>query len=241
MMTDPRAFFTLASDETITIGSVVSLNEEAVLVSYSSSDLEWEDTLPSTNVYIASFVTCHARLRLYEQLEQLGDRACYMDTGTEYPPWHWNYSCFSDSLFYTWKPGEYEIPTGPFLGQWADEILKDYGAEAKLIKFVSTGPKSYAYRVQKANGEISDTVKSKGFSLDVATGRIITLDTMERLVDKFVLEGEREKVIVNSTGIRREKNHEVVTVSVPKKFQYTFRKRRVVGNYMTEEFGYLKE
>jgi hypothetical protein len=83
MMTDPRDFFTLMSDETVTIASVISLNEEAVLVSYSASEVEWEETLPSTNVYIASFVTCHARLRLFEQLEKLGDRACYMDTGTE--------------------------------------------------------------------------------------------------------------------------------------------------------------
>ena len=34
-----------------------------------------------TNVVIAAFTTCHARLKLYEVLERLGDRAFYQDTG----------------------------------------------------------------------------------------------------------------------------------------------------------------
>ena len=34
----------------------------------------------NTNVAVASFVTCHARLHLYEELEKIGERVLYFDT-----------------------------------------------------------------------------------------------------------------------------------------------------------------
>ena len=82
-MSDPGEFFTLAADPLISVGMVTSLTEQSVLVSYAASEQEWEETLPGTNVVIASFVTAQARLKLYTQLEQLGTKALYMDTGKQ--------------------------------------------------------------------------------------------------------------------------------------------------------------
>ena len=59
------------------------------------------------NVVIAAFTTCHARLRLYNVLDRLQERVLYFDT---------------DSIIYVSKPGEWEPPTGDYLGDLTDEI-----------------------------------------------------------------------------------------------------------------------
>ena len=47
-----------------------------------------------------------------------------------------------------------KIALGCFLGNWTDEIEKDYGEGAEIIEFVSTGAKSYGFSVRKSNGEV---------------------------------------------------------------------------------------
>ena len=143
---------------------------------------------------------------------------------------------FSDSVVYIWRLGEYEIPTGCFLGDWTDEITKDYGPGALMIDFVSTGSKSYSYQVKKANGEICTVLKSKGWSLNWATGRSITFDTMVSMVDEYI-QGVTKSIIVENRRIGREKDHTVVTKRVPKVFRPTFTKRRLIG-YFSEEYGF---
>ena len=81
MITDPKDFFALMADPTVNVANVISLTEECVLVSYAASEEEWEDMLPSINVVIACFVTAQARLKLYSEMELLGDCALYTDTG----------------------------------------------------------------------------------------------------------------------------------------------------------------
>ena len=79
-----------------------------------------------TNIFIAAFTTCQARLKLYESLEALGDRVLYYDT---------------DSVIYTWKPGQTEIPLGDYLGDMTNELDEgDY-----IVEFVSGGAKNYGY------------------------------------------------------------------------------------------------
>ena len=61
----------------------------------------------ATNVFIAAFTTCQARLKLYESLEILKDLVLYYDT---------------DSVVYKWKPGESEIALGDYLGDMTNEL-----------------------------------------------------------------------------------------------------------------------
>ena len=58
------------------------------------------------NVSIGAFTTAHARLKLYNVMDKLGDRL-YSDT---------------DSLIFVSKDGDWEPPLGGYLGDLTDEI-----------------------------------------------------------------------------------------------------------------------
>ncbi|XP_069108950.1 uncharacterized protein [Argopecten irradians] len=100
------------------------------IISDDVIQLSWEngdDTVPEnmqTNVFIASFTTTYARLRLYEEcLERLEDRVLYMDT---------------DSVIYVQRNGDIPLVTGDFLGELTSELKDgDY-----IVEFVSGGPKT---------------------------------------------------------------------------------------------------
>ncbi len=81
-----------------------------------------------TNVILAAFVTCYARLKLYEALDFLGERVLYFDT---------------DSIFYVSQFYMPDLTVGDYLGQFTDELDKEDGNYIK--EFVTTGPKSYAF------------------------------------------------------------------------------------------------
>ena len=59
------------------------------------------------NIFIAAFTTCWARLKLYSYLEQLQQQVLYFDT---------------DSVIFSWKPGQPDIPLGDFLGEMTNEL-----------------------------------------------------------------------------------------------------------------------
>src|SRR3977135_1894263 len=59
--------------------SVIQLNDDFRLATYYEKT-EFQKVNKSTNIFIAVFTTAHARLRLYELAEILGERVCYTDT-----------------------------------------------------------------------------------------------------------------------------------------------------------------
>ena len=63
-----------------------------------------------TNIFIAAFTTCHARLKLYESLDILQEQVLYYDT---------------DSVVCKWRPGQPSIAIGEFLGDMTDELGGD--------------------------------------------------------------------------------------------------------------------
>ena len=71
-----------------------------------------------TNVVLAAFVTCHARLVLYSELEKLNERVLYFDT---------------DSIIFVTRPGDYVPPTGNYLGDFKNEgFTQNYLASLKI-------------------------------------------------------------------------------------------------------------
>jgi hypothetical protein len=115
------------------------------------------------NVAIASFVTANGRLRLWDKMNQLGGRVLYHDT---------------DSIVYVSKSPEDRIPEGQMLGEWVSELNQD----EYIDRFVSTGPKSYSYRVVKADGRTKMKCKVKGHCLNVQNQNLISYDQLKDVV-----------------------------------------------------------
>ena len=101
------------------------------------------------NIFIALFTTALARLKLYDALDVLQERALYYDT---------------DAVIYKSTPGEEKLPLGKFLGQFTDEIggdhIHDFGAE---------GPKSYGYLTSKGK----EDCKTKGIKNNHAVKQVL--------------------------------------------------------------------
>ena len=124
-ITEPHELIDHLNDTTIEISDVRILSADVIELAYKKIE---EDAVKGskTNIFIAAFTTCQARLKLYESLEALGDRVLYYDT---------------DSVIYTWKPGQTEIPLGDYLGDMTNELDEgDY-----IVEFVSGGAKNYGY------------------------------------------------------------------------------------------------
>ena len=129
---------TLTDVHTVRVCSQVSLEEV-----YSNLKENQPDN-GRVNIFIAAFTTCWARLNLYSYLEQLQQQVLYFDT---------------DSVIFSWKPSQPDIPLGDFLGEMTNELDDgDY-----IIDFTSAGPKIYGYKTK--NGEVF--CKVRGFTLNV--------------------------------------------------------------------------
>ena len=84
-----------------------------------------------TNIYLATFTTCWARLKLYNVLEMLDKRVLYYD---------------ADSVMYMSRPGQYDPPLGDYLGELTDELE----AGEYIVDLVSGVPKNYGYKTKKS-------------------------------------------------------------------------------------------
>lgn len=109
---------------------------------------------PFGNVVLACFTTAHARLHLYETLEKLGERVLYFDI---------------DSIIYQHKEGEFNPTIVNSLRGWTDEL--DGG---HIIKFMSGGPKNYAFETDCGN----TVQKVKGITLNYRASQ----DTLEKMI-----------------------------------------------------------
>ena len=109
-------------DETVVVKDTHIFNEDVLEVSVMKEDDACEGA-GKANIFIASFTTALARLKLCEELQKLGEKVHYYDT---------------DSVIYKWREGQPYIPTGIFLGQMTDELEGD-----PVVEFGSAGPKSY--------------------------------------------------------------------------------------------------
>ena len=125
LISDPAEYFDLLSSDKVNVTDANFINDEIIEVHYENTD-EFIEAKGKTNVVIAAFTTAHARLKLYSVLEQLDRRVLYFDT---------------DSINYVSKVGEWEPPTGSYLGELTDELDGNH-----ITTFVSGGPKNYSYK-----------------------------------------------------------------------------------------------
>ena len=191
------------------------VNDDLIVVDYED-DEDFVADSPSANVFIATFTTCWARLKLLDVLHKVGERALYYDT---------------DSIIYVEDSSCPDVHMGDYLGQLTDEC-KD---GSHIIEFVSGGPKSYAYR--ESSGET--TCKVKGFTLNYTNSHRINFESLKNIV----LGGLQDKIeLPASTKITRDKRkYELINREEGRTYKAVYTKRRRIDNFDTVPFGFKKD
>jgi hypothetical protein len=209
---DTATYFKMLSDISLNIKDINFIGEEKVAISYT---IEEEFLQPSriTNVVIAAMTTSHARLRLYDALENIGaDRLLYFDT---------------DSVIYTVRPGEWEPEYNSFLGGFTDELDGD-----TISRFLCGGPKNYGYELA---GSGKQHIKCKGITINPQTEKIANFDTLSGFIDGT---GPEEVQVVNPFKISRKDNL-LYTKSETKRWRSVYNKRKICDDGInTRPFGW---
>jgi hypothetical protein len=194
----------------------LTTDNQHVMFVYNNIDDEINHKLQgphARNIAIASMITSHARCRLWKEMNKLGDRVLYHDT---------------DSIIYEHQPNQYNIPEGRFLGEWECET-----AGVPIIKFTSTGPKSYSYITNE--GEC--VTKVKGITLNSENSGLINYETMKKIA---TFESDEIKASALNFSYDREKGKMKIG-SLVKVFKNTYEKGFIDKNtWKVYPFGWTR-
>lgn len=203
-----RALCKLLTNPTIKNININIINQNCIEVSYNKKKPHIEDQHYS-NIVVALFTTANARCRLYKELKRLDRQVIYYDT---------------DSIVY--EDGKESITLGDNLGDWTDE-LDGY----KMVKFVSGGPKNYAYVLDNGKSK----AKIKGISLNYENSEIFSIGAMYHVIRYGLnlppLNQKNSATITtkNKHKITRDKKEKCIKSEYMEKiYKYTYSKRRVI-------------
>jgi hypothetical protein len=148
------------------VTSVRYITANCIAVLLTSKSVDSLTITNNTNIYAAVFTTAYARMRLFELLQKVGGRLIYCDT---------------DSVIYEISPNaEDNLPIGSFMGELTNEL----GEGEVIIRFVSGGPKVYAYITNKGKC----VIKVKGFQLTERTRTAFSFENLETVIKTYVEE-----------------------------------------------------
>ena len=146
---------------------------------------------------------------------------------------------FSDSIIFVQRPDCYVPEIGSFLGEMTDEIVEEYGIGSKMTEFYSTGPKTYAFKVETPNAD-RFKFKARGIKQNIASIEAINFDVIrDKSINKASYQQTQDSV-VPQLQFRTDKYHLVTTRHLNKHFNVTSDKRIVLGND-TVPFGFIDE
>lgn len=207
----------LLFDHTVEVSNVLPATATALYATYVNHKDAVEPSVTS-NVVIAAYTTAHARLKLYSYIEKLGKRVLYFDT---------------DSVIYVSKPGDYEPPTGNFLGEMTCELTGPYGEGSYIKFFTSAGPKVYAYIVQKPDGSTEEVCKAKGVTLNFENRKYVNYN----LLEEFAKYGRTAPLELEFNSIRRTPLRTIVTKREKKTVKPVLKKRQFSG-FSSHPYGF---
>ena len=254
----------LMKDPAVEVTGVRIITDSTIQVAYRAKSLDDLPMARDTNIFIAVTTTAWARIRLYEELDKLGERAVYCDT---------------DSVIYK-KSEKHEenLETGPFLGQMTNEL----GEDQNIVEFCSGGPKNYAYMTSDGKA----VVKVKGFSLNAINSTAFSFQNLrnvilsgvemasevvpehgsmkrvhankrpdkkdkaecrEQLMSEHLLKGNEASAFANERAIScynprrifRSRDFKLLKKSEQKMYMFCFDKRIVLENFDTVPYGYV--
>ena len=208
---EPAEYVHMMSDDRIEITDIIHVNDEQIALRWNENT-KFVQSLPNTNVILAAFTTTHARLKLYDLLENLQERVLYFDT---------------DSVIYIHQEGLWNPCLGDYLGE-----LKDETNGVPITTFVSGGPKNYAYVLEDG----TSVCKIRGFTLNHRNNLMLNMETMKKLVTSSE---DSTPHIDNPYKITRKEGC-LFTTSESKAYQIVYDKRVLCKDFTTLPFGYLK-
>ena len=222
-------YWQLLNDDKKIVESEIMLNEETLLATWKLVE-EDLDTHTNFNVAVASYVTAWGRLKLYDVLLERDNIRpnciLYYDT---------------DSVYFIEKIGDPLIKCGNFLGDLTDEVSSKYGEGSNCIKFVSIGPKNYAYVIEKSNGEIITEYKCKGISLSAKTSNIINFKNIVNMAIQKQINNESTPMLVPQYRFKIDREAQISTEYFEKIYKATGDKRNILfknNEYITVPWGY---
>jgi hypothetical protein len=175
----------------------------------------------NVNVVIAAHVTSFARLRLWREINKLGDLVVYYDT---------------DSIMHVKRPGSYQPVESEMLGGLKCELKEKYGVGSKGVRFASGGPKAYVLEVMKADGELERIVRAKGIRLNTKLEKDFTIEKFYNMIHDTTISYK-----IPQKKFTRMKYGGVFTQESEKTLRQTYSKRRISDyqSLTTEPFGYI--
>ena len=217
---DPHAFHRFLDSDTLDVRHVSVINDDMVEVHFQNKKEDIRVS-PNLNIFVACFTTCHARLKLYQALEPLGERVLYFDT---------------DSVIYLEEtPTQFKPTLDSYLGDFASELEDD----EYIQEFVSGGPKNYGYTTNKGKVEC----KVRGFRLNSEGHTQLNYDVMRQNVQDEIerpLPKPRQNQVINSHQIVRDPtNYQLYTRPSSKFYQLVCNKRVIDPHtFKTYPYGY---
>ena len=215
----PAALYKLLDDQTKDISQLRICTADNLEVVYTHV----KDNVchsSKTNVFIAAFTTCWARLKLYEHLEALQTQVLYYDT---------------DSVIYKWAPGLPKIQTGDLLGEMTDELeVGDH-----IVEFVAGGAKNYGCKTKLGKVEC----KVRGFTLNVRGKEKLNYESMKKHILNEVTDPMEEKRVITVTNpnffVRDTTAKKIKLMERTKRYGLVFDKRVLDPKTMkSEPYGF---
>ena len=220
-ITSMAELYEVVTDPLTEVTNLRIFNDDVLEVVYKTNDDECVEN-GRTNLFVAAFTTCHARLKLYGYLHALQQQVLYFDT---------------DSVIYSHREGESVLTNGDYLGDLTNEL--SHGDS--IVEFTSGGLKNYGYRTSEGKVEC----KVRGFSLGSVRGHAqlnyerLRENVLEELVNPL---DDRRRVIpvVNPHFFTRDAATKRLRV-VPRRKDYglVFDKRVVdTSTFKSYPYGY---
>jgi hypothetical protein len=206
----------IMNNSTLEITNFHIVNEDMMVIEYVNVETFEKESL-TTNIMIASFTTCWARIELWKEMKSVDKSLLYCDT---------------DSIIFIAKKnddGTYEksLKVGTCLGELTNEMKPGQF----ISEFVCTGPKSYSYRAN--DGE--ESVKFKGIAMTFKNSGRVNFESVKELVF-----GTTEYIsLAPQNQFKRIKYDGVIYNSdMVKRVKATFDKRRILDDFNTLPYGY---
>ena len=214
----PHELFNILTDGANHIQTLRVCNDNILEVVFKQTEAN-DLPNPKTNIFVACFTTCWARLKLYSHLHTLQKQVLYYDT---------------DSVIYKWKEGQPHIPIDDFLGDMTDELDGDTIAE-----FVSGGAKNYGYETERG----TFCCKVRGFTLNVRGREKLNYQSMKAHILQTLEEKEPAEAIAvrNPNHFKRDQTHKKMKLTIQdKNYRLVFDKRVIDTNTKRSyPFGYF--